>query len=451
MDLISETVQTNVSKISSPKFEQQYNFKPAENLLDLKLFTKGQPWELFSQMRKNAPQFWHPGWSGDEPIEDKAGFWAITRHQDVQAVSRDTKTFSSQRGGIQIAIGKPLSPEAEPLFHAAYNNMICMDGNHHSQLRKDHMPFFTPDYVSDLQRKAEVKVAELLDEMAPLGSCDLVEMLSAHLPLFTLSEILGIPEEDRPKLVKWMHYLELASYITSAGPDSIEEDITPELIQGFLDTAKDMFEYGRHQLHGRRKSKQKDLLNTLAWAEMEGSLLNDQYLDGSWLLIVFAGNDTTRNTISGMMKLLTENPEQKAKLQANMDLMPNAIEESIRMISPVMHMRRTATCDTQIGEQKIGEGEKIVMWYGAASRDPEVFENPDQYDIERHNANQHIAFGLGKHMCIGHRVARMQLEVAYRQILTRFPDIVYDGGIDIAPNNFVHAIRKLPVRFTAQK
>ena len=451
MDLISDTVQQNISRKPTPKFAPLYNYQSQDNLLNLKLFTQGQPWTLFDQLREQAPQYWHPGWPDEAPLDDRAGFWALTRYQDIQAVSRDTQTFSSQRGGIHVAVGKPTAPEAAPLFHASYNNMICMDGTTHSKLRKDHMPFFTPEFVTELQHKVTVKISALLDAMAPLGQCDLVEMLSSHLPLFTLSEILGIPEEDRPKLVKWMHYLELASYITSAGPDSVEEDITPELIQGFLDTAKDMFEYGRHQLHGRRKSNQKDLLNTLAWAELEGSLMSDEYLDGSWLLIVFAGNDTTRNTISGTMKLLTENPEQKAKVLANMDLLPNMIEESIRMVSPVMHMRRTVTCDTQIGEQKVGQGEKVVMWYGAGNRDPEVFENPHQYDVERNNANKQIAFGIGQHMCIGHRVARMQLEEVYRQILTRFPDMVYEGdGIDIAPNNFVHAIRKLPVRFTPE-
>lgn len=449
--LVSETARENLHAEANSKYPPVYDHTPGADLRDLKAFTRGQPWEAFSRMRREAPVFWHEGYVSEDRVVDPAGFWTLTRHADVQAVSRDTETFSSQRGGIHLALGEPLSEEVAPLFHAAYNNMICLDGDVHSHLRGEHTPFFTSDHVAELQKRVAAKITELLDQMAPMGECDLVEVLSSQLPLFTLAEILGIPDADRPHLVRWMHYLELASYISTAGPDSIEEDVTPELIQGFMDTVREMFEYGRHQLHGRRENQKADLLNALAWTELEGALMSDEFLDGSWLLIVFAGNDTTRNTISGTMKLLTENPEQKRKLLGNMDLLPGMVEESIRMVSPVMHMRRTATRDTQIGEQRIGEGEKVVMWYGAANRDPQVFAEPDKYDIERENASRQIAFGFGKHMCIGHRVARMQLQEVYRQILTRFPDMEYSGGIDIAPNNFVHAIRKLPVRFTPEK
>lgn len=446
MKLISETIQENIHTNPDPKFPQLSPYKPEVDLRDLKLFTQGQPWEAFRKMREQAPVCWHPG-----PMSkrDLGGFWSLTQHADIKAVSRDTQVFSSQRGGIHIGVG-PVAEETAPLFHASYNNMICMDGTVHSKLRKDHMPFFTPEFVTNLKKKVDIKVTELLDAMAPLGECDLVEMFSSQLPLFTLSEILGIPEVDRHKLVKWMHYLELATYISAAGPDSVEEEITPELIQGLLDSVRELFEYGRFQLYERRENKKPDLLNALAWADLEGALMGDEFLDGSWLLIVFAGNDTTRNTISGTMKLLTENIDQKQKLINNMALLPGMVEEAIRMVAPVMHMRRTATCDTQIGAQSVGEGEKVVMWYGAANRDPAVFENPDQFDIERANAKQQVAFGFGKHMCIGHRVARMQLESVFQQMLTRFPSMKYSGGIDIAPNNFVHAIRKLPVRFAAE-
>ena len=136
----------------------------------------------------------------------------------------------------------------------------------------------------------------------------------------------------------------------------------------------------------------------------------------------------------------------KEKLLKNKDLMPNFLQECIRMVSPVMHMRRTSTCETQIGEQRIGKGEKIIMWYGAANRDPSVFMNPNQFDIERENADKHLAFGIGRHTCIGKPVALMQLEEAYKQILSRFPDIHMNGKWKVAPNNFVHAIQEMPVK-----
>ncbi|MBV1933267.1 MAG: cytochrome P450, partial [Parvibaculaceae bacterium] len=161
--------------------------------------------------------------------------------------------------------------------------------------------------------------------------------------------------------------------------------------------------------------------------------------------IIFAGNDTTRNTLSGTMRLLTQFPDEKQKLIDNPDLMPNMVHEAIRMVSPVMYMRRTLTKDVEMSGQKIAAGEKVVMYYGAANRDPDIFENPDQFQVERENANKHIAFGLGPHVCLGQRIAMMQLDTAYRKILERFPNARWTGKQTMAPNNFVHAISNLEV------
>jgi hypothetical protein len=231
-------------------------------------------------------------------------------------------------------------------------------------------------------------------------------------------------------------------------------DLPPEakmFLDAFQAAISEMFEYGRHMLHKRRLDPQHDLMSAIARAQVDGALLADEYLDGSWLLIVFAGNDTTRNTISGAMELLTQFPDQKAKLIARPELTPGAVNEIIRMVSPVIYMRRTATRDTEVGGQKIAEGEKVIMYYGAANRDPAIFANPDQFDIERANADKHIAFGYGPHTCIGKQVAKLQLEAVYRQILARFPDIRQSGPKDVAANNFVYAIRAMPVEFTAVK
>jgi cytochrome P450 len=293
------------------------------------------------------------------------------------------------------------------------------------------------------------ETTRLIDAMAGLGECDLVEKLSAQLPLFTLCEILGVPQSDRPKFITWMHYLEVAGYITAKKGKDLQP--TPELlkfIQAFNENVAEMFEYGQHMLQKRRADPKPDLMSAIARATIDGKMLRNEYLDGSWLLIVFAGNDTTRNTISGSMKLLTEFPDQKKVLMADLSLLPNAVDELIRMVSPVIYMRRTAARDAEIGGQKIAEGEKVIMYFSAANRDPAVFADPDQLDIRRANASKNIAFGFGPHVCIGKRVAQLQLEEVYRQLLTRLPDIEYAGGIDVAPNNFVHAIRKLPVRFT---
>ena len=176
-----------------------------------------------------------------------------------------------------------------------------------------------------------------------------------------------------------------------------------------------------------RKNPENDLLSAIANAKIEGEELTQEFLDGSWLLIVFAGNDTTRNTMSGGIKLLHDNQDQKELLINNPDYLPNFINETIRCVSPVIHMRRTSLEETEINGQRIGPYEKIALWYGAANRDPEIFDDPDRFNILRENADKHLAFGIGRHTCLGKPVALMQLKEFYSQFLARFPDFEMNG------------------------
>lgn len=442
MDLISQTV---VDGIAGPGAPPTYPTLSGVDLADIFRFTKGQPWADFARMRTDAPVMWHP-----EPF-DGPGFWALTKYEDVQRVNGDPATFSSQRGGILMSMGPPDKRHAL-LFRASMDTMINLDAPHHLQLRREHMPYFTPAYLRGLTERVRAEVTRLLDEMEPLleggAEIDMVEHFSSILPLFTLCEILGVPPEDRQKFLGWMHYLERAQDLAvqnAAAPIAPTLELM-QFVQDFNNGVEEMFEYGRRMLLKRREDPKEDLMTAIARAQVDGSLLADEYLDGSWLLIVFAGNDTTRNTLSGAMKLLTEFPDQKQKLIDDPSLLGGAVDEFIRMVSPVIYMRRTATADVEVDGQLIREGEKVVMYYGAANRDPEMFPEPDTLDVTRANANKHIAFGYGPHTCIGKRVAQIQLEEAYRQILARFPDLKWTGNIEIAPNNFVHAISKLGVK-----
>ncbi len=442
MELIS---QTAVEGRPGPVYREAYPRLDGLQFNDAKTFVHGQPFEAFARLRASAPVCWHAE-PGDLP-----GFWAVTRHADVMRVNGDPATFSSRRGGILMNTPKPGTGHVL-LGRASFDTMINLDAPEHLQLRREHMPFFTPAYLNTLKVKVAAEVTRLIDDMAPKGGCDMVEAFSSRLPLYTLCEILGVPAADRPKFLQWMHYLELAQNLAA---DQAVQPIAPtvELMQfvaDFNSNVEEMFAYGLHMLHKRRNDPQADLMTAIARAQVDGEMLSDEYLDGSWLLIVFAGNDTTRNTLSGAMKLLTEFPEQKVKLAAHPELLGNAADEFIRMVSPVIYMRRTALRDTEIADQKIAEGEKVIMYYGAANRDASVFDDADRLDVARPNANKHIAFGYGPHVCLGKRVAQIQLEEAYRQLLVRLPDIEWSGEIDIAPNNFVHAIRKLGVRYTAK-
>ena len=426
-----------------------HEFESDVNLTDLDLFTNGQPFDHFKKMREKAPVYLHAPFLNDpEP-----GFWSLTRHEDILKVSSDPKTFSSQAGtGTMITLGSE-DRRHPKLWRSAVDHMLNLDGDLHINLRREHMPFFKPNYVADLRIKVSAKVQALLDDINPNEPCNFVTAFSQQLPIFTLSEILGIPEADRQKLVTWMEFLELAQYIQveqmkkELEGQKTNEPVNTDMLEMFNNMIDEMFEYGRDIMNAKRKNPSDDLLSAIANAELEGQQLSPEFLDGSWLLIIFAGNDTTRNTLSGAIKLLTENPDQKQKLIDNPELMPNFLQECIRMISPVMHMRRTTTCETEVGGQLMGPGEKLVMWYGAANRDPAIFSNPDKFDIERANADKHLAFGIGRHTCIGKPVALMQLEESYKQILARFPDIRMSGDWKVAPNNFVHAIQEMPVKF----
>lgn len=434
---VTETYQEE-TPTGPPSNPPIYDLEPPVRLNDPEVFSsRGEyTFDAFAKMRAEAPIMWHPE-------EHGRGFWALTDYDLIKQVELDPATFSSQRGGILMSYGLPEVPRHPLLHSSSLNSLINLDRPHHTPLRMEHMAWFRPDYVAELKKKVDAKVNALLDDMQAKGPVvDMVEMFSAELPLFTLCEILGVPEADRPKLVHWMHYLENAQY--QAQQEGLG-NLAPEQIMEFMDQIQALFDYGRHQLKLRRENPQNDLLSAIANSKIDGEPLSDEFLDGSWLLIVFAGNDTTRNSLSGTMKLLTKHMDQREKLIANPDLFPNFVNEAIRMVSPVTYMRRTLTKDAELGGQALSEGDKVVMYYAAANRDPAKFENPDSFDIERANANEHLAFGNGPHVCLGKRVAIMQLETAYQNILRRFPNIRWTGKSSLAPSNFVHAISTLEV------
>lgn len=434
---VTETYQVERPP-SAPKHAPAHPLKPPVDLTQPTVFSDhdGYTHEAFAAMRETAPVMWHPEEYG-------AGFWAVTSYDLVKKVELDPATFSSQKGGILMNYGMEGVPRHPLLHSSSLNSMINLDRPYHTPLRMEHMAYFRADFVAELRKRVDAEVGRLLDEMEKQGPVvEMVETFSAELPLFTLSEILGVPPADRAKLVHWMHFLETSQY--QAQQEGLG-NVTPEQIMAFMSEIQAMFEYGRYLLEERRKNPQPDLLSAIANVEIDGKPLSPEFLDGSWLLIVFAGNDTTRNSLSGTMRLITEFPELREQLKEKPDRFPNFVHEAIRMVTPVTYMRRTATTDTELGGQKIAEGEKIVMYYPAANRDPAKFADPNRFDIDRANAKEHLAFGHGPHVCIGQRVANMQLDVAYRQILSRFPNVRWTGEQVLAPNNFVHAISSLTV------
>lgn len=269
MDLISQTV---VDGIAGPGAPPTYPTLSGVDLADIFRFQKGQPWADFARMRVEAPVMWHA-----EPFNGP-GFWALTKYEDVQRVNGDPATFSSQRGGILMSMGPPDKRHAL-LFRASMDTMINLDAPHHLQLRREHMPYFTPAYLRGLTERVRAEVTRLLDAMEPLladgAEIDMVEHFSSILPLFTLCEILGVPPEDRPKFLKWMHYLERAQDLAvqnAAAPIAPTLELM-QFVQDFNNGVEEMFDYGRTMLLKRREDPKEDLMTAIARAQVDGALL----------------------------------------------------------------------------------------------------------------------------------------------------------------------------------
>jgi len=429
--LYDEPLDTPKNPVVYPVFNEFEFWNP-------NAWTKGQPHALFDKMRSEAPVMW------TEARKGLAGFWSVTRYEDLKSVELQPGIFSSERGSINMMMPKNRPRKHERLGNAAVNSLINLDAPRHMKLRIQHKDFFVPQYVSEVSDRVSAKVDELLDDAERKGPVlDFVKAFSEKLPLFTLCEMLGIDEEDRPKIIRWMHFLEMAQqFVSSPARTFLAEPTFPFL---FDRNVQEMFEYGKRVLEERRKNPRHDLLSAIATAELDGEKLSQEWLDGSWLLIIFAGNDTSRNSISGTLRLLTEFPDQRQMVLDDPSLVPAMMQEALRMVSPVTTMRRTALADAELNGQRIAKDEKVVLWYGAANRDPDVFPDPHKMDITRENVAKHMAFGHGPHKCLGSRIAQMQLQISLGKILERFPNIHWTGKQKIAPNSLVHAISRLEV------
>ena len=421
-----------------PVFAETYPRLKGFQLGSTNSWTRGQPWDFYHRMREEAPVMW------STMKKPSSGFWSVSRYDDIKQVELNPQIFSSQRGSMNMSVVQNEKGKAERLLYAALNSLINLDADLHRDLRTQQAGFFFPTYIETLKERVGKKIDALLDDMERKGPVvDFAKLFSIQLPMFTLCEMLGVDEEDRADIVKWMHYLELApQFLTHPLRMLLAEPTFPFKFEGIL---HDMFSYGERVMADRIANPREDLLTTIANATLSGQPLSQNYLDGSWLLIIFAGNDTTRNSLSGTIRLLTQFPDQRQMVLDDPSLIDRMSQEALRMVSPVMHMRRTAMEDTELAGQRIAKDEKLIMWYGAANRDPAVFPNPDVFDLTRDNVDKHLAFGHGVHRCLGNRVAQLQLRMAYEKILERFPKIHWTGKQKIEPIILVHAISSLQV------
>ena len=392
-------------------------------------FINGQPFDIFKRLREEAPIYWH-----EESLDFEPGFWALTKHEDIVRVSKDPMTFSSAVGGHLMTMGDPevVDPSA---VAAIIGNMIGMDPPDHQIYRKMVAPSFTPKAIRTLEGDMRQKIRELLENVEDKGEFNFVTEISEQLPLWVLCEMMGIPESERPKI------RDLVNNLTDA---SIQQD--PNNAFQIWVNYMELFKMGRDMIEERRKNPTDDLMSVVANTKIEGGELPPELLDGFFLLMVIAGNETTRNTLTGGLMALTDNPEEREKLLKDPALISNATDEMLRWVTSVIYFRRTATKDTNIRGQDIKAGDKVVMWYGSANRDEDIFKDGHLFRVDRENAKKHLAFGAGEHLCLGNRLGHMQIRILFEELLDRFPNIHSTSDPVRIPSNFLAGISELKVR-----
>ncbi len=397
---------------------------PAIDLLSAASFAQGQPHDQFRWLRRHDPVYWHPEPHG-------RGFWAVTRYHDVRAVGRDPKTYSSFAGGIMIG------DSDEASLAAARNMMLMMDPPQHTRYRMLVSQQFKPRTAQAWRPRIEELARKIIDRVITRGECDLVSDIAGELPSYVIADLMGVPLEDG------RHLYELTEKMHAS-----DEAVT---VQERAIASMEMLNYAMGVADDKRKHPGSDLATQLLNAEIDGDRLTPAEYSLFFMLLINAGGDTTRNLLAGGMLALFDNPSQRRRLQDNLEaLLPAAVEEMLRYISPVIYMRRTATCDTELGGKEIRAGDKVVMYYGAANRDETVFPDPDRFDVGR-IPNDHLAFGGGgTHFCLGAHLARIEIQVMLREILTRLPDIQPAAPAQWLASNFISGLRQLPVKFKAQ-
>jgi cytochrome P450 len=388
-------------------------------LLDAATFADGAPHALFARMRAEAPVCWQAEPAGP-------GFWALTKHADVLAVSRDSATFSSARAGYMTQDMDPVAVVQSRLM------LLGMDPPEHTRLRGLVNKGFTPRRVARLEKRIRELSEGIVDAEAERGACDFVSDVSGELPSLLIAELMGIPPDDGRRLYEWTERMHQTGAPADAQAAVLE-----------------MMRYAAGVRAAKRAQPADDIASVLLRAEIDGERLSDLEFDLFFLLLINAGGDTTRNLVASGMLALLRHESEFAALRRDRSLLPSAIEEMLRWCPPVVQFRRTTTRDTALRGQPIREGEKVVMLYPSANRDEEVFEAPDRFDVRR-APNPHLAFGGGgAHYCLGANLARLEIRCLFDAVLDRLREIELAGPVERLHSWFIDGPRRMPVRFRA--
>ncbi len=396
----------------------------AVDLADSRTFAAGVPHDYFTFLRRHDPVHWQ-----EEPAGP--GFWAVTRYEDCVAVNRDYEHFSSfRRGSLPFELPDDVVEQHRLM-------MVNMDPPLHTRYRRLVNKGFTPRMVSQLEETIHSVTDEIIDGVCEKGEAEFVTEVSSRLPLIVIAELLGVPAEDRDRMFDWSNRM--------VGYEDPEFGLTEE---DAANASLELYAYAAQLFAEKRVGSHEDLMTVLANIELDGEQLTELELELFFLMLTIAGNETTRNLVSGAMLAFFEFPDQWERLRADRSLLPSAVEEMLRFVSPVMNFRRTVTAPFELNGRKLAEDDKVIFFHSSANRDETVFADPMRFDVGR-SPNPHMAFGGGgPHFCLGANLARMEIRVIFDHLLDRLPDLRPNGPADRLQSQFINGVKHLPVAFT---
>jgi len=404
------------------------------NVTDAHLYLNGIPHERFRALRAEPGIAWH---AHGDPDDDKAGFWAVTRHADIKEVSKNPDVYSSALGHTNL-----WDLEADAL--EARRSLIDTDAPDHTRLRRLISSVFTPKNIrrwADLTRSV---TGDVLDEFEKRGGGDWVDLVAAPLPIRVILAILGVPVEDADYLVELSNYLVEGTGDEQSLPADAFGNTTELRLLPFNSPASHaMFEYGARLAELRRNDPRDDMVTMLVQAEADGEKLSASEFRNLFHLLIFAGNETTRTALSHGALAFADHPAELQRLGDDPALLDTATDEVLRWATPILHMRRTATTDTELADTSIAEGDKVVMWYASANRDDEVFDDPFRFDVGRGGGNQFSFGGGGPHFCLGAFLARLEISSLFGEMANRGMGLQQHGDVVRSPSNFVHGVLSL--------
>ncbi len=409
---------------------------PTFDFFDLDRFARGTPHEAFAQLRETTPVSWHRLVSGKR--DD--GFWLVTRHGDIREVSKTPSVFYSHAGSVLVDAPGHNAP---PHLGMVRDGFCHLDAPDHTVLRKLAVPLFAPRSFKDLEVRIRTRAKAAVDRVVDLGELDLVADLAVWFPTRVVYlDVLDLPADMLARATFWGDFFNRVHAVPPT-----DREFTA-MIKQVDATLREMHTFGQQVLADRRANPRQDVFSILAHTKTaDGAPITDHMFMSYFWSLVTGAYDTTAGTIAGGILALETHPEQKARLLAEASLIPSAVEEMLRWETPVIYFRRTAAQDTTIGSQLIRRGQRVVMCYAAANRDPAEFANPDTFDIAR-TPNDHLAFGYGTHFCLGAHLARLELKILFEELLARGVWFEQRGAVRRARSNFINRIVEMPVSVT---